>query len=203
MREIVRDAGDRLRVRPEPREWSVIECIGHLVDSELVASARMRWILVEDEPDIVGYDQDRWVDGLRHRDDDPEDLIALFEALRNANLRLWAATPPADRERFGRHRERGPESYGLIVQLAAGHDRFHIAQAERALAGGPRRLAQTTGWLGSAVARDALNEATAAGLSGTAGSIGFDRRRDDRGDRLDHPERRGQVVQRKDLPSQG
>ena len=134
LREIVAAAGDRLRIRPEPQEWSVIECIGHLVDSELVAGARMRWILAEDEPDIVGYDQDRWVDGLRHRDDDPGDLIALFEALRNANLRLWAATPPADRKRFGRHRERGPESYELMVQLAAGHDRFHLAQAERALA---------------------------------------------------------------------
>lgn len=133
LREVVQAAGDRLRLRPEPREWSVVECVGHLVDSELVASARMRWILAEDEPDIVGYDQDRWVDGLRHRDDDPQDLIALFEALREANLRLWAATPQADRERFGRHRERGPESYGLMVRLAAGHDRFHIAQAERAL----------------------------------------------------------------------
>lgn len=134
LREIVDAAGDRLRLRPEPLEWSVIECVGHLVDSELVAGARMRWILAEDEPDIVGYDQDRWVDGLRHRDDEAEDLIGLFEALRNANLRLWAATTPADRERFGRHRERGPESYGLMVQLAAGHDRFHLAQAERALA---------------------------------------------------------------------
>jgi len=134
LREIVGAAGDRLRVRPEPREWSVIECVGHLVDSELVAGARMRWILAEDEPDIVGYDQDRWVDALRHGADDPEESIALFEALRGANLRLWAATPEADRERFGRHRERGPESYDLIVRLAAGHDRFHIAQAERALA---------------------------------------------------------------------
>lgn len=134
LREIVTAAGDGLRVRPEPREWSVIECVGHLVDSELVAGARMRWILAEDEPDIVGYDQDRWVDALRHRDDDPRELIALFEALRSANLRLWYATVPADRERFGRHRERGPESYGLMVQLAAGHDRFQIAQAERALA---------------------------------------------------------------------
>jgi hypothetical protein len=40
----------------------------------------------------------------------------------------------ADRDRVGIHRERGPESYGLIVRLGAGHDRFHIAQAERALA---------------------------------------------------------------------
>lgn len=134
MRELVRAAGDSLRDRPEPREWSVIECLGHLVDSEVIASARIRWILTEDEPDIVGYDQDRWVDGLRHGDDDPEQLISLFDALREANLRLWASTPVAARERFGRHRERGPESYGLIVRLGAGHDRFHVAQAERALA---------------------------------------------------------------------
>jgi len=134
MRAIVRAAGDRLRVRPELLEWSVIECVGHLVDSEIVVSGRMRWILAEDEPDIVGYDQDRWVDGLRHREDDPEELIWLFDALRAANLRLWAATPVAARERFGRHNERGPESYGLIVRMTAGHDRFHIAQAERALA---------------------------------------------------------------------
>jgi hypothetical protein len=134
MRAIVRAAGDRLRVRPEAREWSVLECVGHLVDSEVIVSARMRWILAEDEPEIIGYDQDRWVDGLRHGDDDPDELIALFEALRGANLRLYAKTPAAARERFGRHNERGPESYGLIVRMTAGHDRFHLAQAERALA---------------------------------------------------------------------
>ena len=134
LRELVTEARDDLRVRPEPTEWSVVECIGHLVDSEVTTAARVRWILAEDEPEILPYDQDRWVDGLRHRDDDPDDLIALFEALRSANLRLWAARPIADRERFGRHRERGKESYGLMVQLSAGHDRFHIAQAERALA---------------------------------------------------------------------
>ncbi len=134
LRELAKEAGDDLRVRPEPTEWSVVECIGHLVDSELTTAARVRWILAEDEPEIIAYDQDRWVDGLRHRDDDPDDLISLFEALRSANLRLWKARPATDRERYGRHRERGEESYGLMVRLSAGHDRFHIGQAERALA---------------------------------------------------------------------
>lgn len=134
MRRLVRDAGDRLRIRPAPGEWSVIECLGHLVDSELTTSARVRWIVAEDEPDIVGYDQDRWVDRLRHVDDDPEDLITLFDALRHANLRLWAASPPDVRRRIGRHRERGPEAYELMFRLTAGHDRFHLAQCERALA---------------------------------------------------------------------
>jgi hypothetical protein len=134
LRELVAAAGDRLRTRPEPAEWSVLECIAHLTDSELVTSTRVRWILAEDEPDIFGYDQDRWVDGLRHRDDDPGDLIGLFEALRGANLRLWASRHPAELARVGIHRERGPESYELTTRLQAGHDRFHIAQAERTLA---------------------------------------------------------------------
>jgi hypothetical protein len=133
MRELVRAAGGRLRDRPEPGEWSVLECFGHLLDSEYVVSARVRWILAEDEPDIVGYDQALWVDALRHREADPDELIALFDTLRGANLRLLGRTPVSDRERIGRHRERGPESYDLIVRMSAGHDRFHLAQAERAI----------------------------------------------------------------------
>ena len=134
MRELVELAGKDLRTKPEPGEWSVIECLGHLVDSELTTSARVRWIIAEYQPDIVAYDQALWVDRLRHIEDDPDELIGMFEILRSANLRLWRSRPTADRERVGIHRERGPESYGLIVQLAAGHDRLHLDQAERALA---------------------------------------------------------------------
>jgi len=35
------------------------------------------------------------------------------------------------------HAERGPESYGLLFTMITGHDRFHLAQAERALARAP------------------------------------------------------------------
>src|SRR3954453_10090085 len=82
IRALVVEAGELLRVRPEPGEWSVLECIGHIVDSELVAGARERWIVSEDEPPIVGYDQALWVDRLGHNEDDAELLIATFEALR-------------------------------------------------------------------------------------------------------------------------
>jgi hypothetical protein len=133
IRALITEAGDRLRVRPAPGEWSVLECIGHVTDSEVVVSARVRWILSEDEPDIVGYDQALWVAALEHNEDDPARLLATFEALREANLDLWAGLPAADRERFGRHRERGAESYDLTFRLSAGHDRIHLAQARRAL----------------------------------------------------------------------
>jgi hypothetical protein len=132
-RALVDEADGVLRDRPEPAEWSVLECLGHLVDSELITSTRYRWIVAEDQPDIVGYDQALWVDALRHGDDDPATLLGQFEALRGANLELWARLPVEARARVGLHRERGPESYDLTFRLAAGHDRFHLAQARRAL----------------------------------------------------------------------
>ncbi len=133
LRALVAEAGPFLRTPPEPGEWSVLECIGHIVDGELVVAGRYRWILAHDEPDLVGYDQALWVERLRHKDDEVGELLGLFEAVRASNNALWSRLSAADRARVGMHRERGPESLDLTFRLAAGHDRVHLAQARRAL----------------------------------------------------------------------
>jgi hypothetical protein len=133
LRALVDRAGPDLRTRPEPTEWSVLQCLAHIADAEIVMSGRFRFVLAQDEPPLVGYDQDLWVDTL-HVDDDPEDLLRVFEALRPANVSLWRATTAEQRARVGMHAERGPESFDLAFRMIAGHDRFHVAQAERALA---------------------------------------------------------------------
>lgn len=133
IRRLIADVGDDLRTVPAPGEWSVLGCLAHMVDGELVSAARYRWIVAHDLPDIVGYDQALWVDRLHGPADDPGDLIALFEALRQSNLAMWAHSTPEQRARIGMHRERGPESYDLTFRLLAGHDRIHLAQARAAL----------------------------------------------------------------------
>jgi hypothetical protein len=134
IRRLIAAAGPDIRTKPAPREWSVLECIGHVTDAETVMSARYRWVLAHDQPELIGYDQDLWVDGLRHNADDPAELLAVFEALRTANLALWRRSSPEQRARVGLHRERGPESYELMFRLLGGHDRVHLDQADRALA---------------------------------------------------------------------
>ena len=86
---LLAEAGPDVRTPPEPGEWSVLECLGHLADGELVVSGRYRWIIAEDTPAIVGYDQALWVAHLRHRDDHPDQLVAQFDVLRRSNLALW------------------------------------------------------------------------------------------------------------------
>jgi hypothetical protein len=134
VRRLIDEAGARIRLRPEPREWSVIECLGHIFDADLVSAGRYRWAIAHDEPDIIGYDQDRWVERLRHADDDPEELFTQFTGLRRTNLALWRRLTDVEKQRVYLHAERGPESVDLAFHLIAGHDRFHLAQARWALA---------------------------------------------------------------------
>ncbi len=91
MRSLLAEAGPDVRTRPEPGEWSVLECLGHLTDGELVVSGRYRWIIAEETPRIVGYDQALWVDHLRHRDDDPDGLIAAVRGAPTGQPRALGA----------------------------------------------------------------------------------------------------------------
>lgn len=130
---LIAEAGPDLRTRPEPREWSVLLCLGHIADAELVMAGRYRWVLAHDEPELPGYDQDLWVDRLHSDADDPQALLDQFRRLRAGNIELWRRATPEQLARVGLHRERGPESFELMFRMLAGHDRVHLGQAERAL----------------------------------------------------------------------
>jgi hypothetical protein len=127
----------KMRSRPFPGKWTPSEILGHLTDAEWVFGFRMRLILCEQEPTIVGMDQDLWVSGLRHNDPDPSDLVAMFSGLRRYNLPLWRRMTSADLERSGRHNERGIESLGTMLRMCAGHDLSHIDQIRRYLEAAP------------------------------------------------------------------
>ena len=132
-RALLAESGPLLRVRPEPREWSVLLCLAHLADAELVMAGRYRWVIAHDRPELPGYDQALWVDNLHTDDDDPEQLLAQYQLLREGNIGLWRATTPEQHERVSVHGERGEESFDLMFRMLAGHDRVHLAQARRAL----------------------------------------------------------------------
>ncbi len=131
---LIEQAGAHLRTRPEEGEWSALECLGHITDSELITSARYRWVLSEHEPALASFDQAAWVARPDRAGDDPALLLEVFRFLRRANVALWRRVPASERDRVGIHAERGPESFELLFRLQAGHGRIHRAQAERALA---------------------------------------------------------------------
>jgi hypothetical protein len=132
----VRDAakgvsGDLLSQRPEPKEWSAAEVLGHLWDSEIAYSFRARAILAQDQPRLIGYDQDAWAALARPPF---HEMLDAFAALRAATLVLIRQTPESRWDRIGIHEERGPLSFRVMTQTMAGHDRAHLRQLEQTIA---------------------------------------------------------------------
>jgi hypothetical protein len=133
LRAVISEAGDGVGKIPAAGEWSVWGCLAHLVDAELAVSGRYRFILTAEKPELLGYDQDLWVDKTHDGEESTDELLTIWEPLRAANLRLWRRSTPTERERVGIHSERGPESYELTFRMIAGHDRFHLGQMQRTL----------------------------------------------------------------------
>ena len=132
LERVVREnAADVLRARPLKGKWTPNEVIGHLTDSEWVNGYRTRLILCEDNPTILGMNQDLWVVRQRHNDREPTKLVETFRALRECNLSSWRAISSEDLGRTGRHNERGSESLGMMLRMLAGHDLSHLEQLHR------------------------------------------------------------------------
>ena len=123
--------GEAVARRPAPREWSVAELLGHLWDAEIAYSFRARAILAQDQPPLIGYDQDAWARLARPPF---SELLAAFTALRGANLALARGTGEALWDRLGIHEERGPTSFRLTTETIAGHDRAHLLQLDQTIA---------------------------------------------------------------------
>jgi DinB family protein len=124
----------RLTKRPAPGKWSVGEILAHMAETELVGGYRVRTILGAPGAPIQAFDQDKWAEAGGYARRNPRESLALFAALREANLKLLKSLRAEQWKQCGIHAERGEESVEKIVRMFAGHDRNHIQQIERILA---------------------------------------------------------------------
>jgi hypothetical protein len=124
----------QMSFREAPNKWSVSEILQHLADSEIVWGYRLRRVMAEERPQLIGFDQDLWSRRLRYDEADAHQALATFKPLRAANLQLLRGAPDQDLDRVGIHAERGEESLRHMIRLYAGHDLAHRRQIERVLA---------------------------------------------------------------------
>lgn len=116
---------------PAAGEWSALECLQHLVDTERwVFPARVGHLLAGRDfpafdPDSQGTKPDVALT--------PASLARDFAALREQGLAALAQVTPADLDRRARHAELGLVTLSELLHEWAGHDLMHTVQAERAL----------------------------------------------------------------------
>jgi hypothetical protein len=120
--------------RPGPGKWSAHEVVCHCADSETNAYARIRFLVVEDEPLIQGYDENRWAERLDYHSLPLEPALATVEAVRAHTVALLRRLPEAAWAREGTHSQSGRYSAETWLDVYAEHLEKHARQIERNLA---------------------------------------------------------------------
>lgn len=115
-------------------EWTPREVVHHLADSEMTSAIRIRRLIAEDQPLIIGYDQEEFARRLYYTRPIEGSLMALAGA-RSSTADFLDAFEESDWERFGSHNEyEGP--FTVIGWLAyyADHAHDHADQIRRSRA---------------------------------------------------------------------
>jgi hypothetical protein len=119
--------------RPGPGRWSAHEVVCHCADSEANAALRIRYLLAEKDPLIVGYDQDEWARALDYHAHPIELALATVEAVRAHTTALLRRLPEEAWSREGRHTESGRYAACDWLTIYAEHLEKHSRQIERNL----------------------------------------------------------------------
>jgi hypothetical protein len=122
--------GPLLAAFPAPGEWSAVECLHHLLDTEQ-AVYPVRIHAFREGVEFPSHPSAR--DLRIGRPDDPGPLAASFASLRTATLELLATITVDELALVGRHPRLGEVTLGTFLVGWAGHDLMHTVQAERAL----------------------------------------------------------------------
>src|SRR5215208_1936477 len=61
-------------------KWSIQQVVIHCMDSDLIATDRIKRMIAEDNPTLIGYDENRFVQNLFYNDQ-PADLAVQIVAL--------------------------------------------------------------------------------------------------------------------------
>jgi uncharacterized damage-inducible protein DinB len=117
---------DDLLAVPVPGKWSIQQVIVHLQDSDLVAIDRMKRIIAEDVPLLIGFDENDFVKNL-HYDEQSADLAAqTLDLARRQLARVLRKLPDAAWSRFGVHNQRGKITLAETLELYTKHLERHL-----------------------------------------------------------------------------
>ena len=106
--------------------WSIQQVVVHCMDSELVSVDRLKRMIAEDNPTLLGYDENRFVANLFYDEQPAGDAAAVVALVRKTFARVLRKLPPAAFERTGTHNERGRLTVGGYLKAVVEHLDHHV-----------------------------------------------------------------------------
>jgi uncharacterized damage-inducible protein DinB len=122
-------AGSELDFAPSGK-WSVRQILAHLSDAEMVAAARCRRIIAENNPTLMAYDQEAWASNLDYHRRKTSQSLETFRRIRSENYDLLKELPEAAFDRTGNHSERGQLTLRQLLSDMTEHAEKHTGQLQ-------------------------------------------------------------------------
>ncbi len=120
---------DLLLEKPLPGEWSALDCLQHLIDTENIFQSRL--LAFREGRDFPAFNPDE--EGTKLENPSPAAIAEAFASQRAASLLRLDRFRPTDFSLHAGHAELGPVTLEQMINEWAAHDLNHTVQAERAL----------------------------------------------------------------------
>jgi DinB superfamily len=122
--------------RPADGGWTPREVVHHTADSEMTSAIRLRRLIAEENPLILGYDGDEFARRLHYADRPIEPALAAIAAARSTTVQILDGLTEEQWARTGTHSEGGPYGVRRWLEIYAAHCHEHADQIRRTQDGG-------------------------------------------------------------------
>src|SRR5206468_4636165 len=127
LRQAVRGMSrEQLLARPVNGKWSTLEVVCHLCDFEPIMADRMKRIIAEDNPTLLGASEVKFAAALAYPQRDIEEELTIIEKTRQQMARILRTLPASALQRPGTHNERGPQTLEKMLTTAINHIPHHL-----------------------------------------------------------------------------
>ena len=111
---------------PVPNTWSIAQIVMHLMDSDLIASDRMKRVIAEENPAIIGYNETAFATKLFYEKQEVALAAEIFRLNRQSTAIMLRNLSDATFARVGTHNERGKLTLADLVASYAQHLEHHM-----------------------------------------------------------------------------
>jgi hypothetical protein len=117
---------EQVLARPVPGRWSTLEVVCHLADFDPILADRMKRIIAEDRPSLIGADEKRFSSALAYHERDLNEELNIIEQTRRQMARILRTLPLEALTRVGVHNERGPLTLEQMLVTTTNHIVHHV-----------------------------------------------------------------------------
>src|SRR5688500_15878424 len=106
--------------------WSIQQVVLHCMDSDLVSTDRLKRMIAEDNPRLIGYDESKFAKNLFYEQQDAEQAAAIVDMSRRLFANVLRRLPAGAWNRKGTHNERGEITVGSYLKATVDHLEHHL-----------------------------------------------------------------------------